>query len=354
VCSSDLTDNNICLIETISPGFSSRDIQYFVQDKGFNIYLVSSAGKKIWKKSVTSKILSTIYVIDYFKNGNHQLLFNTAERIYLLDKNGKQVKGFPVKLKYRATNGLALADFDNDKNYRYYLAYSNNDFVSLSKDGRKVEGWKFGKTKNTVALTAQCFKFQNSDYILFSDSDNIYLLNRKGIQTLHLKEPFSKSVNNTLFVEEKSTSFRIITTDNSGTICYINPDGQIEKYTLGTFSVNHYFEAIDIDGTYEFLFADNTNICAYKPDKKKIFSINLTSILNQKPVYLRSKNNELVIASISKANNTLSVFRNSKELVKGFPIHGNFPMKVLSLSDITYSFSVLTGDSDKFMNYIFQ
>lgn len=353
---SSKTDKNIALIQSIMPGFSSRDIQYFVQDSGCNIYLFSITGKRIWKKTLPEKILSSIYVIDYFKNKKHQLLFNTAQYIYLFDKNGKPVKGFPVKLKHRATNGLALADFDNDRNYRYYLAFSNNEFVSLAKDGKKADGWKFDKTKNTVKQPAQCFKFQNYNFILFSDSGNIYLLNRKGIQTMHFKGTFSKSVNNSMYVEEKPSFFRIVTTDYSGTICYIYPDGHIEKNNMGTFPSDHYFEPIDLDGTgtNEYLFADSTSIYAFKQNKKEIFSINTHSPINQKPVCIKSKKNELFIVTSSKIDNKLYMFHNNGRIVKGFPIHGNFPMKVLSLSNLSYIFSLAAADANNLNYYIIQ
>ncbi len=321
---------------------------FFIQDKKLNIYLISSAGKIIWKRPLGERILSSTFIIDYFNNNKYQLLFNTAENLFIIDKNGNNINGFPVKFKQTATNGLALADFDHNLNYRYYIAFKNKSFVALTKDGHKADGWKFEKTVNILKEPAQCFTYHKKDYILFSDSNNVNLLNRKGEQQLKLKQPFFKSVKNEFFIDEKPNFFRIVTTDTSGQACFIYPDGHIEKIRLADFTKNHNFSFVDFDGDglKDYLFTDKNVVNAFNQQKKNIFSIQTDSLIDQKPVIVKSKKGITTIFIGSSLSDKVYMVEKERKIVKGFPVNGNFPMNVLSLSNNNYEFTLQTGDNE--------
>lgn len=327
---------------------------FFIQDKKLNIYLISSLGKVLWKQFLGEKIISSTYIIDYYKNNRLQLLFNTAENLYIIDNNGKSIKGFPLKFKHPAVNGLAIADFDNNQNYRYYIAFKNKTFVALTKDGRKVEGWKFEKTEGIVTDPAQCFTYHKKDYILFSDSGNVYLLNRKGERRFKLKQPFHKSLKNVFFIDEKPNFFRLVATDTTGQVNFIYPDGHIEKIRLTVFSKNHNFSFSDIDddGRKDYLFSDSNTLSVFNQEKKIIFSILFNAPINQKPLILKSKKDIISIFTGSTISNKVYKFDKDGKIAKGFPINGNFPLNVLSLSDNNYTFTLLSGN-EKILNYYY-
>ena len=329
---------------------------YFLQDKLTNIYLLSASGKIHWKHLLGEKILGRAYPIDYYKNGKIQILFNTAERLYLLDRNGKNIKGFPIKFRNKATNELTIADFDNNLNYRIYLAFENKTVQVFNKDGHKVEGWKFKKTEDMVKQPIQLFKISGKDYILFSDSSHIYLLNRKGEPCLKLKQSFTRSSENKFYAEEKNNFYRLITTDNTGKVSFIYPDGHIEKLYFRNFSKNHYFELANLDGDdqNEFIFSDSSFIYVYNQQKKLVFSTNLSVLIDQKPFIIKSgKNNSAVFIASTNSGKIYMIDKNGK-IIKGFPINGNFPMNVLSLSVNNYSYSIFTENSGNLYNYLIQ
>jgi hypothetical protein len=341
------------VVPIILPGSSGDKNQYLIQDKRTNLYLVSSTGKILWKQSLGEKILGKAYLIDYYKNNKQQILFNTAEKLYLFDKKGRSLKGFPVKFKSNATNGIAVTDFDGNKNYRFYLAFANKTFVSLSRDGKKVEGWKFFKTSEKVTKLTQIFAFKDKDYILFSDSVNIYLLNRKGEQRLKLKKKICLSANNQIVVDIKPDFFRLLVTDTAGQVLIVYPDGHIETKNFGKFSGKHYFdyEDIDGDGLKDYIFADGNTINVFNHENKNIFRTQLSDSIFQKPLIVKSKNENIAFfISLMAADKIVMLDKYGKN-VKGFPINGNFPMNVISLADDNYSFAILTGIGEKFCCY---
>ncbi len=62
-----------------------------------NIYLINSAGRILWKINIPEKIISEIYQIDFYKNNKLQLLFNTKNHVYLIDRNGNFTDGYPFQ-----------------------------------------------------------------------------------------------------------------------------------------------------------------------------------------------------------------------------------------------------------------
>ena len=54
--------------------------------------------KLYWKKQLSGKIIGSIQQVDLYKNNRWQLAFRTADRMMILDRNGKIVKPFNIKL----------------------------------------------------------------------------------------------------------------------------------------------------------------------------------------------------------------------------------------------------------------
>ena len=96
----------------------TQEKEIFIQDRENFIYLINSSGRILWKIKLESQILSDIYQIDYYKNGKLQYLFNTETKIHLIDRNGNNVENYPVTLRSPATNGIAVFDYEKNKDYR--------------------------------------------------------------------------------------------------------------------------------------------------------------------------------------------------------------------------------------------
>ena len=326
------TDTSITVAPVYFAKFNKNEGYIVFQDLNNVLFFVTSSGKIVWKKKLDGKILGRIHSIDYLKNNKNQLLFNTAQKLYLLDRNGKSLNGFPVTFKRKATNGLVVADFDNNLNYRYYLAFDNKSFVSLSKEGRKVEGWKFDKTKYRVNTSAKCFTFQGKDYIVFNDSLGVYLLNRKGEEKLKLKQSVAFSKQNELYIDIRPKYFRFILTDTAGQVNTIFPDGHVEQNKLGLFSSKHHFELVDFnaDGQNNFLFTDDSLVYIFNSDNKVILSATIPGSINSYLVSKSAGSSSVFLAS--SLNNNVFKLNSDGNVAKGYPIKCNYSINFLSLS----------------------
>lgn len=328
------------------------------QDDANELILVSEKGTKLWNKKIEGKILGQIHQIDKYKNNKLQYIFNTQRKLYLVDRNGKDVDGFPITFKSPSTNGIAVFDYDNDKDYRILVACANKSIYLLNADGGKVEGWQFKKTKGIVKQPAQHFLSKGKDYIVFADETNTYIVNRRGDTRVEPKSEFNKSRNTLFYFEEGESDKddRFVTTSTNGDVYFIFTDGVVKKMSFGQFSSSHQFIYDDIDGNgkKQFVFADKNILTVYNRDKSVRFERKFENILkNSLNLYLFDKKSRFL--GVSPANvNKIYLVAPDGENVKGFPMHGDgaFSISKIDRKDSTNTLNLITGDSESFLfNY---
>ncbi len=178
---------------------SAKEI--LVQDATNSLYLINSTGRVLWKNKLDDRIKSEIFQIDFYQNGKLQYLFNTASGIHLIDRNGNYVERYPVKFRADATNGLALFDYDNRKEYRIFVACSDRKVYVYDIEGNIIPGWKFPQSEGVVEKTIQHFRLKEKDYIVFSDPIRTYMLDRRGRERVKQKELVAVSKNNQFYLD---------------------------------------------------------------------------------------------------------------------------------------------------------
>lgn len=331
-----------------------HECNFLVQDYHNNLYFISGNGRIIWKKKLNDSILGKIYIIDFYKNNKKQFIFNSADKLYLLDKNGNSLKGFPLKFSLRATSGITVTDFDNNLNYRVYVAFEDNTVVALSKEGKKVKGWKFNKSKNKVTLPIQCFTFKGKDFIAFNDSNSIYVLDRKGENRINLKRKVQSCKR--FYIDLKANYFKIIFIGQNEDIHVIYPDGHIEdlEFSKGPEMIMSNLIDADKDGNSDYFFADSFNIKTFSQKNKLLFSIVQPTAIDYNQINICKIREELLLLVFSPTEQLIYLKDLTGKNVKGYPIHGNYPVNFLSLSENSYMSSILCSQDSKITFYSIQ
>lgn len=212
---------------------TTQEHELCFQDQDKQLYLVTSTGNLLWKKTINETIQSEIYTVDLFKNGKLQMLFNSENYLHLIDRNGHDVQGFPVKLPAKVTSNITLLDYHNTKEYRIFIACSDKKIYNYSLYGVKTEGFTPFKTSHDVKLPVYYAKVGLSDYLITADvSGKVYAFSRKGEGRIELKEQ----------LEENLSSFYV---DAGNTL-----------HTTKVVYINHTKNALDkisLDNTTETL-----------------------------------------------------------------------------------------------------
>ena len=283
----------------------TNEYEILTQDIENNLYLINNKGERLWKKQIGNAILGDIHQIDRYKNKKLQYIFNSKDSIYMIDRNGKYVKPFPLKSEKSMSVPLSLFDYDKTRNYRI-LTPMENELIMYNQDGKIVTGWEFEKTKSNVKFTPEHFQLFDKDYIIISEENGtIHFLNRKGQQRLKIKEKINRYEECHLLKGYDLETSQLITRDEDGKIISIYFDGKVDTLKIQNLKKedvyiknnNHTIILKDKklnfsskENSFEYYFETNPK------NKPKIFEKNdsvFIAIKNENLIYILNQNGEL-------------------------------------------------------------
>lgn len=329
--------------------YITKSQEIIVQDVKNKLYLLNDIGRIIWTKQLPEPIMGDIEQVDLLKNNKLQYVFNTRSFIFAIDRRGSFVDGFPVKLRSKATNPLAIFDYDGSRDYRLFVAGEDFKIYSFSNTGKPVAGWLFRKTERTVRNQLQHFRVRGKDYIAFADKNRPYIVDRKGEERVKFPRYFSKSTNSLFTLEEagKNQPERLVTTDSVGLIKYIYFNGKIEELAIKAFSSNHVFEYqdVDSDGKKEFIFLDNSQLYVYKQNKNTLFLYKFDAEINPNILNFNITNSAHYLGFTSSSSKKVYLINGNGSLYNGFPLKGNTLFSLGKFSGSGITFNLLTGSS---------
>ena len=196
------------------------------QDVAHNLYLISNKGVIFWKKKLNGAILGKVEQVALYKNGRLQFAFVTPNKLYIIDRNGKNVDKFPLNFKDTITQPLAVFDYDKQRNYRFLITQSENLLMYDSKS-KAVKGFKF-KSEKTISSHPKHFRVRGKDFIVFSAGDQLKLLDRRGGIRVDVKERIDFSGEDIYFYKSLFT-----TTNTAGDLVQVNTKGAVSRQNLG-------------------------------------------------------------------------------------------------------------------------
>jgi hypothetical protein len=343
-------------VASIKPFFftnhTTRAKEIFIQDMKNNTYLINAAGRVLWKVPLNERITGSVYLIDYFRNGKFQLLFSGRNYLHILDRNGNYVERYPVKLRSPASNSLALFDYDNNLNYRLFIAGEDKSIYSYDKTGSVVKGWNPFRTAGIVSAEISYFKVSGKDYIVVSDENSIYFLDRSGNKRINLKEPVKRAVGSTMKFISGSES-HVICSSPDGIVQQIYFDGSVKKFSLKRFSDDHSFDIFDVDGDGfgEYIFIEKGKLFLYNHNRAEIFTRDFGTASLGGPINFIFAATERRIGVFDKTKNLIYLIDKNGKTMNGFPLRGASMFSIGKLSDQS-SWHLIVGGTDRFLyNY---
>lgn len=300
-------DEEIIMYPHFVKNHVTKNLDIVVQDAKNNLYLISKDGKVIWKKKINQPILGQISQIDIYKNGRLQLIFNTKNKIYVLDRNGNNVKQFPKTFNDPITQPLAVFDYDNNKNYRL-LVTQGSELLMYDKNGKKVSGFKYKKSSNNITSKPKHFRILNKDFIVFKIGNKMKILNRKGRERINVNDDINFSNQNVFEYNDK-----LISTTTDQKLVQIDVNGVIDLSSLKNLSLN----------------SDGSNLVVLDENSIKL-SPNIASIPfgNYGSPQLSNINKNLLITLYDKQNKKSYLFNKNLILDTSFPVYSLIPMEI--------------------------
>ena len=332
----------------------TQEIEICVQDANHNLYLISPSGRIIWKKPIGEAIISEIQQIDYYKNDKLQLLFNTASKLWLLDRDGNYVERYPILLASKASTGLSLFDYENNRNYRIFVPTEDRHILLFTKEGNINKDFAFEQAEYPITQAIQHFRVGNKDYLVFADKNRVYILNRKGEERVKLKTQFSTSPSNPFYIGHDGQSF-LATTDMEGHLRKIYFDGTVKKIELTPSSPLHYFAMDDLGSktSTQYIITDQTTLHVYDANGKKLFSKAFDDALLSRPYFYEFASNVTEIGFVDYKHNALHLINGTDgDDYNGFPLIGTSPFSIGFLKASNWRFNLIVGgENNSLYNY---
>lgn len=322
--------------------------EIFVQDDANKIYLIGNNGKVLWTKQLSEKIMGDVLQIDALKNEKLQLVFNTKKAVYILDRNGNEMRGFPIKLVSSASNVITVCDYESNRDYRIFVACEDKTIHCFKTNGEAVSAFKFGKTAHQVKVPIKYVKIDNKDHLIVVDvKGKAYILDRHGEERTKIKEQLPGGLSD-FYVEAGKDYAKslLVACDSLGNVIKLTLNGEKETKKFKRFSVKPFFEYRDInnDKINECIFVSDNELSVFSQGESPLFSYEFKNSIGQTPLFFSFVDGETKIGVLSEQTDEIYLFNSNGTLYKGFPVTGK---TLFSIGDLNNdgTHNLITGSA---------
>lgn len=326
-------DADVLVAPQLVRNHTNNQMDIAVQDVNNHLYLFSNKGKLLWKKELNGKILGDIEQIDKFKNGRLQLAFATADRVYILDRNGKRVAPFPLSFKDKITQPLSVFDYANKRNYRF-LVTQGKSLIMYNKEGKRVIGFSFSSAEKDIITQPKHFRIKSKDYIVFGQGDKMEILDRVGKTRIRVKEDILFADNEIYLYDNHFT-----TSNATGELLQVDQNGKVKHSNLN-LKDNH-----KITTTSKTLVTLSDNKLNIKTNPVTLDFGNYT------PPSVFYKNDKIYVSVTDLQAKKVYLFDSQSQPIANFPVYGNSSIELDNIDDDASLEIVTQGSSNSILVY---
>ncbi|WP_306641957.1 hypothetical protein [Sanyastnella coralliicola] len=333
---------------TIHSVRNHQNNQYYMvaQDENNRVHAIDARGKTMWTYDCQAPIIGDFHTIDLYKNGRVQVMFATSKGLHCLDRRGRTVDGFPVRPNGTISAPLHIADYDNNKNYRFLLGMADGRLLNYKEEGKETNGWKHKKSQGAVVY-AQHIKAGNKDYIFVThEGGKVELLKRNGRSRYdtRLKLPAFDGV----------PAFRMTSSIKTSTVLIKDKQGSILEASFGNGSAPETalintadaFDLTDLDGDrlQDLLIVSGNTVEAFTSGKQKIFSRTFDeAVLPELRLYSFSDGKK--VGAILPESAEIHLLEIDGSTAAGYPLYGAGPFVIRDL-DADGSLELISTDGE--------
>ncbi len=124
-------------------------------------------GQELWKKSLGSKALGQLQIIELHGGGETHILLNSEDEVHVWKLNGDNAPGFPIKLDDPAVNEVKFYRW-KEKSY-FLVANARSSIIQFDSEGRELT---FFKSKLAITGQIDVWASQSRLFFGFSSSTN--------------------------------------------------------------------------------------------------------------------------------------------------------------------------------------
>lgn len=335
--------------------YATHEQYVMAQDKNKSVYFINTNGQIQWKEQIDGYLQSPIFQVDALRNRKIQYIFNTENKITLLDRKGDIMSGYPVKLKSSTNTSITVADFDNNRKYKLLVPCNNLKVYEYDINGKPAKGWDIPKTNEVVQCPVHYCRVAKKDYLILIDhGGRVYIVDRKGKEELNLDNRMPSHLKDFYVFAGNSLSDSYITAcDSSGTVFILSLSGELSTHTYVNASPNavQFIPGPkDSNGKQEMFFLNGADIWAYNADKTERFHDKLKDKSNNSLLLFTYPDGSLNIGASDTKDDKIYVWDNTGKIFPGFPLHGSGNFSIGNMKNDN-SLYLVTGSGNKIAVY---
>ncbi len=315
----------------------SGEMEILVQDEQNRIHLLSRSGRILWRRHLDEPIQSKITQIDLNNNGNGQFVFSTKSGIYIVDRQGDDVPGFPLRLQIPASNGVTVIDFFQSRDYQFFIVCENGNAYGFDEKGSPVEGWRPKTGVGTVTHPLVHFQAQNMDFLMLLDETGRMQVFQKNGDDRFPEQNFAASFPQAPDFQAGSDHYRIVACDDNGKVFVTNLQGNSFKLNLdvGKHSDAHFvFADVTGDNRKDYLaLAGETLVCYFYDGKnfKKAFTYKFPYSQDELFKVQWTSDRKSLAGTVCKEKMQINLLSGNGKLLPQFPLAGTTAFSIVDL-----------------------
>ncbi|MFN3801774.1 hypothetical protein [Belliella pelovolcani] len=332
--------------------FNDGSIEFVVQDELNQFHLITGEGELVFTLPLESPIISDIHQIDYYKNGKLQILFATENRLYLVDRLGNMVNGYPLEVPGRKLTHLNVVDYDNTRDYRFFIATDQAELFLFNKSGDVLEAWNPKTVSANLAVKPAHKRVAGvgDQMLALTRRGDLYFFNRRGEVMLDSPVNLGAAVSSDYIVLERgnAVSSRIVTVTEDGEVISVNFQGEIAyRNQLPRPDIESKFYLIrdQKEDNYVFAVHEFNKVTIMDAAYKPLFSYNLIAEEVELQLFSFGLERQILVL-IDKTQEFTYLFDLSGQMLNTLPISTKTPLDIkYSSSQNEYRIFASSGNS---------
>ncbi len=297
----------------------NNEIVFF--DANYKMYLADINGSLLWTRSLEEPVAGDLFQIDVYNNNKLQYAFCTGQKLHVIDRLGRNVGNYPIRLSAPTHTGLSVFNLRQNNSDKLLVGCDNQNVFGYTKSGKPLNGWRPASIQGNLSMPVQYFIKNGKVYFLgATDKGYFYLWTENGKQVINpisLETVFHNPFR--IQFQPEFTRTHLISVDTSGKTYFIYLNGKVEILPVKISSRNIFFDYLNIDNERdkELIYAFENNLLVYSHEGKPELSASLPYPVESRPVYFYTRNT-YYMAYLS--NNNLIICDFNGDLANGFPI----------------------------------
>lgn len=333
--------------------FNDRSTDLVVQDEDFFIHLISEEGEKVFSQQIPEPVISEVHQIDFYKNGKLQLVFATKNFIYALDRYGNLLPGYPVPMvENKEIAYLNVLDYDNNRNYRLFVATNDGELFLFDKEGQILDGWE-PNDNDSGPLSYRPGHHREAglgDFMIsLHNNGKLNLYNRRGEVKAGGGVVLGNGIGTGYAIEEGSNNepSKIVTINEVGEVLKLNFKGEVTyRNQLLRPDTDTRFSLVNDqrNSDYVWVVEEYNKLKVLRPNEQLLFDMNIPSNDLEFKYFSFGEGNK-IFAVLDKVQDFAYLYNGKGQLINQKPISVSQSLWIhFSGSDNVYTLVTLYGD----------